>query len=242
MTRPTLFSLLLVVSSTAALGATTYPVVVATHGVLFMGGNRMSAPYRLTFTDDHRLTVNGFRFPPMGRRVPPGWAPTAADTADDKLVRSALTLLDSLYLAGMTEEAVQSKVYTYLRSSTLVDSVELGEHSVGVRFLGRSGFLRIPTARLRPGKTLPASLTDSLRAAGPARDLEMYRALLDNGGVIFQFSPSIQSIFPNSDSTEVLDAVSRVLRRQPLSLQQEQLLESSLQDQLRSPIVLERVP
>jgi len=70
----------------------------------------------------------------------------------------------------------------------------------------------------------------------------MYRALLDNGGVIFQFSPSIQSIFPNSDSTEVLDAVSRVLRRQPLSLQQEQLLESSLQDQLRSPIVLERVP
>src|SRR5207249_10135395 len=118
MTRPTLFSLLLVLSSTAALGATPYAVVVATHGVLFMGGNRISAPYRLTFTDDHRLTVNGFRFPPMGRRVPPGWVPTAADTADDKLVRSALTLRDGLYLAGMAEEAVQSKVYTYLRSST----------------------------------------------------------------------------------------------------------------------------
>ena len=241
MTRPTLFSLLLVLSSTAALGATPYAVVVATHGVLFMGGNRISAPYRLTFTDDHRLTVNGFRFPPMGRRVPPGWVPTAADTADGKLVRSALTLRDSLYLAGMTEEAVQSKVYTYLRSSTLVDSVELGEHSVGVRFLGRSGFLWIPTARLRPGKTLPANFTDSLRAAGPARDLEMYRDLLDNGGVIFQFNPSIQSIFPNSDSTEVLDAVSRVLMRQPLSLGQELMLPSSLQGQLRSPMALERI-
>src|SRR5438445_7098181 len=100
MTRPTLFSLLLVLSSTAASGATPYPVVVATHGVLFLGGNRISAPYRLTFTDDHRLTVNGLGFPPMGSRVPPGWAPTAADTADDKLVRSALNLCDSLYKAG----------------------------------------------------------------------------------------------------------------------------------------------
>src|SRR5882672_8005346 len=125
MTRPTLFSLLLVLSSTAALGATPYPVVVATHGILFMGGNRISAPYRLTFTDDHRLTINGFRFPPMGSRVPPGWVPTGADTADDELVRSAFTLCYSLYRAGLTEEAVQSKVYAYLRSSTLVDSVEL---------------------------------------------------------------------------------------------------------------------
>jgi hypothetical protein len=242
MTRPIRLSLLLVLSSTAALGATPYPVVVATHGVFFMGGNRISAPYRLTFTDDHRLTVNEFRFPPMGRRVPPGWVPTAADTADDKLVRSALTLRDSLYLAGVTEQAVQSRVYAFLRSSTLVDSVELGERSVGVRFLGRSGFLWIPTARLRPGKTLPASFTDSLRAAGPTRDLEMYSHLLDNGAVIFMLNPSNQCSFGSFDSAEVLDAVSRVLRRQPLSLQQEQLLESSLQDQLRSPIVLERVP
>jgi hypothetical protein len=206
MTRPIPLSFLLVLSSTTALGATPYPVVVATHGVFFMGGNRISGPYRLTFTGDHRLTVNEFRFPPTGRRVPPGWVPTAADTADDKLVRSALTLRDSLYLAGAAEQAVQSRVYAYLRSSTLVDSVNLRQRSVGVRFHGRLGFLWIPTARLRPGKTLPASSIDSLRAVGPARDLEMYRDLLDSGGVIFQLNPSIQCIFPNSDSTEVLNA------------------------------------
>jgi len=205
----------------------TPPSVVTSKGALYLGGNRMSPPYELSYVDG-RFAVNGFALPlaEPPRTPPPKYS--AEERAQIALGQRAGDLIDSLRAEGVSPVRQGEILRSMGNASPLVDSAAVTSRAVTWWFHGRGRYLPRRLQFELAGKWYPPAHPVT-REQRELDELEHTRNLLEQGATIF-----------------ILDSGSRVVAiEDPGKLVARALAGklpgSRLEAELRSPIPLERV-
>jgi hypothetical protein len=187
---------------------------------LYIGGNAIEPPYRVTVVND-TIRVNGFRYrPPVTR--PPKYRSVPKPTALQVRRNSTLRTVRSLWLESLTSDVDSSmalaarRVTSYLESQDEVLSVAGNLQSTAELRLtwappGYTEFVSFPTLETLAAEPTVEEMHESL-----LRQAESLQASLDRGAMIIQDGGLTWS-FQTEMNPDLVDEVRRALAGEPTS-------------------------
>jgi hypothetical protein len=204
------------------------PASVSTsRGALFLGGNRMSPPYELSYVGG-RFAVNGFALPPPKPPAPFRIHYSAEERAEIAFGQRVGDVLDSLRAAGVSPGGQGEFLRSMCIASPLVDSVAVTSRAVALQFHGGGRYFPRRLEVELAGKWCPPAHPFT-RAQRESVELEQTRDLLEEGCTIF--------ILNSGSRVEAIEDPDKMVARALAG----KLPGSTLEAELRSPVPLERV-
>ncbi len=203
----------------------------AQQGVLYLGGNRFTAPMTLSVSG-RQLAVNGMTLPPEPAPTFPKHVPTTNDTLRDLLDKAAVAKARDGVSRGLPMVDVMRSVRDVYTASPIVRSATSDSTGLWVAYIDRTG---TPNRKMFSRDDLLHIRTPQEVAQNAAEHayewLRGFKAHLDGGGLLVCLRHT--NIFIPYQSTRFVDAMlQKMVAGQPLS--------ASEADQLRSVLAVER--
>ncbi len=204
-------------------------------GTLYLGGNRIQAPYAVTFYGGD-LVINGLRIAGVRANAPSLPSATAEDSLEHRLISSVSLGAVALRRQGLSELEILTLMRNQMLASPSVQSADIVRDGLAVQF--RSGH----RVRLMPPKSdqLYPSLRVPSETAVRSAWLYEVRWALSTGHIVFILGPfDVQYLRP-----KMLDQISKLVARlqagDVLEPSESSVLAPAVQYQLRHPLQLER--
>ncbi len=212
----------------------------ALQGTVFLGGHRLSPPYRITDSDGN-LAVNGYALPdsiPNFTRAPD---PSGELEARRSIVAALVALRDSIPFASTRWAEAQRLIKERALLYPFVDSVVINSNRVTVCWGFGFNVSEIP--KKTPAYSFGDGRLDGWQTTERfyASRLDHLKALLDDGSVLFLLGGGCEYVVKGDQSDAVLAAVGTLRSGQRLSRAQSHLLPGDVRAQLLSPLTLRRV-
>lgn len=214
--------------------------VTANQGIVYLGGNRMAAPFTLSF-ESHDVVVNEGKLPGLARST--AIVPSSRDTLRCQLDSDGTTLARTGVSKGLSREAILESLRTHYAASSLVNEARRDGEIIKVTYVGSpssQSLVNLP-ADLRMTDPNEAE-RQRLEAVGSyGRLLEAKRGL-DQGGMLI-ISQNGWTTVPPSIASDIDDALRHLQSGAKLSDDQTQLLEQTIapdvQNEIKHPIPLQ---
>lgn len=203
------------------------PRVTVQRGVAWFYGHRFEAPFTLEYSDDG-LAINGYYLP---REIPPlpEHRPTHGDTLLSELSARTLEILRDARRNHVPREKALARVEQAYRSSPIVKTVELREHSLVLTYKERPGSYVILLAdpEHTQGDMSSENLAEKQRGIRWKRLLQL-KEHFESVGLVVWFDPPAYTLLPNDHSSRVDVLLQRLQGKAKITNEERAFLQATI--------------